>query len=500
MIPYIELQKATEKWGKRTLFITDQHTEVSFEALMERTEKLAGALEKKGITKGDVIAVLLPNCVELVELYLAGGALGAIFQPLDIRFRGEELRNTLAYANAKIVVAHGVNAKDVEAAIPGSLLKLLVHGKREGFRPYEQFLENGRTPKYLAKVDEDIDNAVYLFSSGSSGVIKCIPMTYGQLDYFATDVVNVMGMAPDDRGISLLPFSHISGPVVVNLCLVSGCSCVVTQKWKPVAIVDCFEKYRVSWAHTVPPLGDMILKGNPAAHDLSAVRFIGLMGTAIPVDMLVSLEEAIPTCRAIQGYGLTETSPMLTLLPLEYHKTKRGSIGIALENAEIKVVDDSGRDVDSGETGELIARGPKIFKGYLGKPELTAKVIRDGWFHTGDVVKFDDEGFFFHLGRKDDVINCGGLMVYPAEVEGVLIKHPMVEDTVVYGVGDQKRGNKVVAEVVLGKGAELSAPELRRFLRQDLAHYKVPTRIDIVKAITRTPTGKPIRGSNDSEG
>ncbi|RLC31921.1 MAG: hypothetical protein DRH37_01930 [Deltaproteobacteria bacterium] len=493
MIPFAELRKAAEKWSDRTLFITDRGTEISFAALLERTEKLAHALAKQGIGKGDVIAVLLPNCVELAEVYLAAGALGAIFQPLDIRFQGEELANTLLHTHTRIIVAHGANAKDVETAIPDHLVRLLVHGRRDGFVPYEQFLDQGTGPVSIADVDLDRDHAVYLFSSGTTGAIKCIPMTFGQLDFFAADIIDVLGMDPDDRGISLLPFSHISGPVVVNLCLISGCSYVVTQKWKPVAIVDCFEKYRVTWTHTVPPLGGMILKGDPAAHDLSAVRFIALMGTSIPVAMLESLEAAIPSCRAIQGYGLTETSPMLTLLPLEYHRSKRGSIGKALKNVEIRVVDESGKDVETAEPGELIARGPKIFEGYLGNPELTSKVFRDEWFLTGDVVKYDADGFFFHLGRKDDVINCGGLMVYPAEIEAALMNHPLVEDTVVYGVDNRKRGARVVAEVVLSDGAAVTAADLRRFLRRDLAQYKVPSRIDVVSKIRRTPTGKPIR-------
>ena len=493
MIPYEELIKATEKWGGKTLFITDQQTEISFEALLERTQKLAGALKEAEITKGDVIAVLLPNCVELVELYLAASALGAIFQPLDIRFRGEELKNTLAHTQTRAIVAHGLNVKDIEAVAPDSILRLLVDGRREGWKDYEHFIEEGTVLLSASKVDEDHDDAMYLFSSGSTGTIKCIPMTYGQLGYFASDIMNVVGMDPEDCGISLLPFSHISGPVVVNLCLASGCSCVITQRWKPHVIVDCFEKYRVSWAHTVPPLGAMILKGRPRGRDLSAVRFIGLMGTSIPVNMLISLEEAIPSCKAIQGYGLTETSPMITLLPLEYHDTKRGSIGRALENVEIRVVDEAGKDTNVGEPGELIVRGPKIFRGYLGNPELTAKVFKHGWFHTGDIVRFDEEGFFFHLGRKDDVINCGGLMVYPAEVEAALIKNPLVEDSVVYGMGDEKRGSKVAAQVVLRKEASTTAAALRKYLLGELANYKVPTHVEIVKSIQRTPSGKPIR-------
>lgn len=499
MIPYLELEKAVEKWGSKILFITDAQREVSFEALLGRTRKLAGAMEKKGVGKGDVVAVLLPNCIELVELYLAAGAVGAIFQPLDIRFRGTELRNTLRHSHAKLLAVHRGNVGDVESALPPDLsIKLLVHGRRAGWTPFEQFFDTGVPLSDVPEIDQDKDNAVYLFTSGSTGTIKCVPMTWRQLDYFPPDIIDVVGMGPEDRGISLLPFSHISGPIVVNLCLVSGSSCVLTQRWKPDTIVDCFENYRVTWTHTVPPLAGMILKGRPGDRDLSAARFVALMGTSVPVNMLVALERAIPSCKAIQGYGLTETNPMLTLLPLDMHESKRGSVGRALDNVEIRVIDEEGQDVDIGESGELIVRGPKVFRGYVDNLELTESVIRDGWFYTGDVVRSDHEGFFYHLGRRDDVINTGGLKVYPAEVEAELLKNPSIEDTVVYGLPDEKRGHIVTAEVVPRQGVPMDPAELRKYLLQQLAHYKVPSSIDIVESIRRTPAGKPIRQPRSS--
>lgn len=493
MIPYLKLQEAAEKWGSRTVFITDAQAEVSFDALLERTQRLAGAMEKAGLGKGDVVAVLLPNCIELVELYLAAGAVGAIFQPLDMRFRGEELTNTLTHTKTKLLAGHRGNLGDVEPALPHIPLKLLVHGRRDGWIPFEQFLDGGTPPSSLPAVDEENDDAVYLLTSGSTGSIKCVPMTWRQLDYFPRDIINVVGMEPEDRGISLLPFSHISGPIVVNLCLVAGCSYILTHRWKPDAIVDYFENYRVTWTHTVPPLGGMILKGRPAGRDLSAVRFIALMGTSVPANMLVALEEAIPSCKAIQGYGLTETNPLLTLLPLERHESKRGSIGSGLDHVEIRVVDGEGKDVDAGDSGELIVRGPKVFRGYVGNPQLTASVIRDGWFFTGDMVRADEEGFFYHLGRRDDVINTGGLKVYPAEVESELFKNPSIEDVVAYGIPDEKRGHIMAVEVVLRQGASLDPVEIRGYLLRRLARYKVPSSIDIVESIQRTPTGKAIR-------
>jgi acyl-CoA synthetase (AMP-forming)/AMP-acid ligase II len=318
-------------------------------------------------------------------------------------------------------------------------------------------------------------------------------MTWRQLDHFPRDMASRLGTGPDDRGITLIPMSHISGPIVVSMVVSVGCSFVVTQRWRPDIIVDLFERHRVTWCHTVPALADLILKGKPAGRDLSRVRFIALMGTSVPTSMLEDLEKAIPSCKAIQGYGLTETSPLLTLMDVESHHDKRGSMGSAVGDVEIRVVGDDGRDVETGEPGELIVRGPKVFAGYIGDSELTAGVLQDDWFHTGDVVKIDADGYFFHLGRLDDVINTGGLMVYPAEVEGALLRHTAVEEAVAYGVPDEQRGFAVAADVLLTKGSSVNEVDLRKFLLGKLADYKIPRSLAFVNEIERTATGKPIR-------
>jgi acyl-CoA synthetase (AMP-forming)/AMP-acid ligase II len=495
MIPYQELKKSVEKWGDRTAFVTDDRTEVTFAALWPRVEKLAGALETAGVGKGDVVAAMLPNGIEFVELFLAAGAVGAVFQPLDIRFKGEELVNALVHTDAKVLVLHVSGVETAEPGLPRIQLKLLVGGDREGWIAYGTFVESGTSPTAIAAVDEDRDNAVFLFTSGTTGSVKCVPMTWRQLEHFPRDMVARVGITPDDRGITLIPMSHISGPIIVSMVVSVGCSFVVTQRWRPDIIVDLFEQYRVTWTHTVPTLAELILKGKPSGRDLSSVRFIALMGTRAPINTLEELEKAIPSCKAIQGYGLTETSPLLTLMALEHHHDKLGSIGSAVGDVEIRVVGTDGRDVETGEPGELIVRGPKVFEGYVGNPELTASVFRGEWFHTGDVVRLDADGYFFHLGRLDDVINTGGMKVYPAEVEGALLRHPEVEEVVAYGLQDEQRGYAVAADVQLVKGASLSKAELQKFLDGRLADYKIPRSIAFVDEIAHTPTGKPIRRS-----
>jgi long-chain acyl-CoA synthetase len=253
------------------------------------------------------------------------------------------------------------------------------------------------------------------------------------------------------------------------------------------------QEHRVTWTHTVPSIAGLLLRGKPEKYDLSHLKMIALMGTSVPVSLLRELEQAFPSAAVIQGYGLTETSPLLTLEPPRDPDREMGSIGKGLAGVEIRLVDEHGNEVPLGEPGELIVRGPKVFSGYHGNAELTDRVIKDGWFHTGDVAKRDSDGFYYHLGRLDDLIITGGLNVFPAEVEAAAAQHPLVKEAVAYAVPDAGRGHVIGMDVCPNEGCELDLDEFRRFLRKHLAAYKTPKQIQLVDSIAHTPTGKPIR-------
>lgn len=493
MLPYDELKKTVQSRGREAAFITDDGGAVTFAALLSRVRRLAGALQSAGVGRGDVVAVLLPNGIEFVELFLASSALGAAFQPLDIRFRGDELVYALRHTGTKVLVLHESTLATTRGDLPDLALRLIVGGEADGWTSYSAFSESGTAPVPAAAPDEDRDIAVYLFTSGTTGALKCVPMTWRQLDHFPRDMADRLNITAEDRGITLIPMSHISGPIVVCQVVSEGCSFVITQRWRPDIIVDLLERFHVTWLHTVPALADLILKGEPGGRDLTSLRFIALMGTSVPPAMLERIETAIPSCRAIQGYGLTETSPLLTLMDLDAAGEKRGSMGRVVGQVDVRVIDENGDDVASGEPGELIVCGPKVFGGYVGDPEQTKAVFEGEWFHTGDVVSVDADGYFFHLGRLDDVINTGGLKVYPAEVENALLKHGAIEEVVAYGAPDETRGLVVGADIVLSPGAALDRGGVLEFLDGRLADYKIPRSIAFVDAIERTATGKPIR-------
>jgi len=253
------------------------------------------------------------------------------------------------------------------------------------------------------------------------------------------------------------------------------------------------ERHRINWFHTVPPIiAAMLQLPYPWPYDTSSLRFIAMMGMAVPISLMQALGQRFPGTKILQGYGLTETSPLITLTALEWADGKRASMGRVVPGAEIKLVDDDGKEVPVGGAGELLVRGPQVMKGYLGRDDLTEQVIRDGWFKTGDIARVDEDGFYYHLGRKDSVFIAGGLKVYPPEVEAVLREHPDIRDVVVYGKKGGPRGYLVCALVVPKPGRTVDRRSVVHFCHSRLGDYQIPHILTTVESIQRTPTGKPI--------
>jgi long-chain acyl-CoA synthetase len=232
---------------------------------------------------------------------------------------------------------------------------------------------------------------------------------------------------------------------------------------------------------------------NLASYDTSSVKIAAMMGTSIPLPLLRAFQVAQPHVKVIQGYGMTETSPMITLVEPDKAEAKSGSIGRAVPGVEVKIVDEDDKEMPLGEAGEIITRGPHVMKGYFRRRDATEQRIRNGWLHTGDVGKLEADGYYYHLGRRDDMIITGGLNVYPAEVENLIYTYPGVQETVVFSIPDRKRGQVIGAAVVPRPGASLVEKDLLTFLRANLANFKVPDKIVVRESLQRTSSGKTIR-------
>jgi len=232
---------------------------------------------------------------------------------------------------------------------------------------------------------------------------------------------------------------------------------------------------------------------NLASYDTRSMKIAAMMGTSIPMPLLRAFQAAQPHIKVIQGYGLTETSPMITLVEPEKAEAKMGSIGRAVPRVEVRIVDENNKEVATGEAGEIITRGPHVMKGYFRRPDATGQRIRNGWLYTGDVGKVEADGYYYHLGRRDDMIITGGLNVYPAEVENLIYTFPGVQETIVFAIPDAKRGQVIGAAIVPRPGRTVVEKDLLAFLRGNLANFKVPDKIVIRESLPRTSSGKTIR-------
>jgi acyl-CoA synthetase (AMP-forming)/AMP-acid ligase II len=235
----------------------------------------------------------------------------------------------------------------------------------------------------------------------------------------------------DTFGI-VLPVSHIVGPVVLDLMAESGMSVSIVDEMTPKKILDAIQSHRISMTCAVPPIFQLILNvPHWERYDCSSLRAIAMMGTVVPEQLMKEFGERYPHLQPLRGYGTTETSPLLTHTHLKDGPRKMASDGKAAPRAELKIIGQDGKEVEVGQIGEIVARGPQIMKGYFKDPEATAKKIKDGWYHTGDLGRFDEDGYLYVLGRADDMVISGGLNVYPSEVETVLVNHPKVQEAAV---------------------------------------------------------------------
>ena len=488
------LEKTTHRQPHKTAIIT-KNEELTFAALNLRVDQLAANLQQTGICQGDRVGVLLPNCAAIPLSYYASQKIGAVTVILDARFKGKELQGVLKDAAVKLLIVHHQLRAEAEDALREAegIPLWIVNG--EGDESFEQRLAGSATVA-LPRLNAD-DDALILYTSGTTGEPKGVVLSYRNLAQYPR-VMGAMGItdASTIRGC-ILPMSHIVGPIVCNEVADKGFTLVIFDQINPVTLLEGIQKHRITVFESVPIVFQLLLGVRDlASYDTSSVKIAAMMGTTIPLPLLRAFQSAQPHIKVIQGYGLTETSPMITLVEPERAASKMGSIGRAVQDVEVKIIDEAGKEVPVGEVGEIITRGPHVMKGYFRKPEATAARIHDGWLYTGDVGKVDTDGYYYHLGRRDDMIITGGLNVYPAEVENLIYTYPGIQETIVFAIPDPKRGHVIGAALVPRSGENIVERELLSFLRGNLANFKVPQNIVIRDSLPRTSSGKLIRDAD----
>ncbi len=464
---------------------------ISFLTLCDNVFKLANGLLKLGIKKSDKVAIYLPNNPEYIYSYLALFSLGATVVPLDYMLTDDELVSCLSHCQAKLLIAKEKDAVSLENLKKRvlSLGNIVVLGQpKNNFKSFEDILNSARPLPFEAEIN-DQDPALIMYTSGTTGSPKGILLNYKHLEGSPRAMEYFVDLTDKDVKISALPLSHSGGLVYIQNCICYGITLVLMERFQPLEFLRNIQKYKVTCFHLVPSMYYAILHLKEfESFDLSSLRWLVVFGAPSDPHSLRRFQQYCPQAHLLNGWGLTETCPPNTVIPLGSKKIE--SVGRPPPWVEIKILSEENNELPQGQVGEIAIRGWVVMEGYYKDPEGTAEVIRNGWFHTGDLGRLDEEGFLYIVGRKKDMIKVSGEIVYSFEVENALLKHPAVAEAAVVGMPDKLRGELVKAFVVLKKDALVQAEDIRLFCREHLAHFKVPHSVEFRDALPKTPSGK----------
>jgi fatty-acyl-CoA synthase len=474
----------------------------SYGELDERVTRLARALADRGVGTGDRIAVLALNGMEAWEAYLAGVRLGAIVVPVNFRLVADEVAYVLTDSGATALVVDAplaeVAAKAREQApAVGTVLVISGASAGPGSEDYEQALAAAATEPLDVVVDEE-QPAFIMYTSGTTGRPKGAVLTHRNLLMHVFSQMTHLGWHPEDRVAAPgAPLFHIAGLAGGLPPLLVGGTNVIMKSggFDPVETLDMIEREKISSIFLVPAMwAAVVAVPGIADRDLSHLHRISWGAAPASTTLLRTLIDTFPQAEVVTAFGQTECSPVTCFLRGEDSVRKIGSVGTPMLNVEVRVVDDAMNDVPQGEVGEIVYRSPMVMKEYWNKPEETSIAFEGGWFHSGDLVRQDEDGYFYVVDRKKDMIITGGENVYCAEVENVLAAHPKVGEVALIGVPDTRYGEAPLAVIAPRDAADPpTAEELAAWCREKLARYKNPREYSIVGALPRNPSGKVLK-------
>lgn len=472
----------------------DSGRSFTYRQLFETSNRLAHFLKAHHeINPGDRIAVLSMNEPEYVALFFAAQRLQAILVPINFRLTAREVAHILKNSEAKLLV-HQRQFQEVVSQIqqsePAALPKSLMHF--DGADSVTSVCESRTLPSDLMSMDGiTLDTpCMILYTSGTTGAPKGAVITHGMIFWNSVNTTLRLNLSQTDVALTFLPFFHTGGWNVLTLpFLHRGAQVVLLKKFDPDRILKLCETEKVSILFGVPTMLDM-MKHSPLFKqaDLKSVRYAIVGGEPMPIDLISTWQDRGIPVR--QGFGLTEFGPAVFSLNEEHSTKKIGSIGFPNFYIEARIVDEHGKELGADQIGELVLKGPVCTPGYWKNPEATAQTIRDGWLHTGDLVRRDSEGFYYVVGRKKDMYISGGENVYPAEIEQFLRTHPKIREVAVIGVKDEKWGEVGKAFIVTHSGDPIDAAELASFCQSNLAKFKTPKHFAFLKELPKGDSGK----------
>ena len=462
--------------------------------------RVAAGLRAAGLRRGDSVALLLPNVPEFPLAYFGALEAGLTVVPLNPLLRAPEIAYHLRDSGARLLIVFETFAEEAAKAVAdvGDVAVYVVPPPggepSDGATPFAALLADADADRDVEQMSPD-DTAVVIYTSGTTGRPKGAELTHFQMYMAATIAGDTFGYRPDDVSMAVLPLFHVFGlSSVMNTAIRCGATLVLVPRFEVDTVLDAMERHRVTVFCGVPTMFVALLHADLTGRDVSALRVCVSGGASIPGEVLRGFEEKYGGAPVLEGYGLSETCALATF---NRSATERKvlSIGKRMWGAEARVVDNDDRELPPGpeHVGEIVLRGHNVMKGYLGRPDATAEAMRGGWFHTGDLGYRDEDGFFFIVDRKKDLVIRGGFNVYPREIEEVLHEHPAVREAAVVGRPDERLGEEVVAYLSLRPGASTTPEEVIAFCRERLAAYKYPREVVVLDDLPKGPSGKVLK-------
>ncbi|MCX7816187.1 MAG: long-chain fatty acid--CoA ligase [Syntrophales bacterium] len=500
-----------------------QGTKVTFRELKDMVDRFATCLSSFGLKKGDAVAILLPNTIPLVVAYYAILKIGAIAvmnnplysdAELEYQFNDSESKALITLdvlASRMIALRERTGIRQIVVTGIGDYLPFLkrILGRWLKKYPYadvpkapevylwkECLAKYPPSPPYVKNDFEDV--AMYQYTGGTTGVSKGAMLTHANL---SKQVQQLEAWFPkfgkgNEIMLGALPYFHVFGlSVSMNFSIHMGWTQVLVPRPQPAQLLEAIREFRPTFAPLVPTMYiGMLNHPDLKKTDMSCIKGAFSGSAPLPVEVIHSFEKATGAV-IVEGFGMTETTPVTHVNPFAGGARKVGSIGIPIPDTLCRIVDiETGtRDMPVGEPGELIIKGPQVMKGYKGKPDETANALRDGWMYTGDIATMDEDGYFYIVDRKKDMIISGGYNIYPREIDEVYYEHPKVQEACAIGIPDPRKGECVKLFVVLKEGETATAEEMIEFGRSRLAPYKLPVEVEFRKELPKTNVGKILR-------
>jgi long-chain acyl-CoA synthetase len=475
-------------------FIFWRDEEISFRTLNERANRVANGLRALGVGKRDVVSVYLPNCPEFLYTWFGITKLGAVFGPVNAMFKGDEVRHVLSDSGAVVAVtSHAlldtINA--VREGCPALRSVVCLEGEAPGAMAFDDLMKDPPDLERVPLARDDL--AAIVYTSGTTGRPKGAMLSHFNYVWDTMAAVDVMPVQPgQDRLGLILPLFHVNAQLTTLFQVYIGGAVAMWERFSPSDFWETVQRLRPTTFSSVPTMLSILLSAPRAEGlDTSSLRFVICGAAPLPLDIFERFEETFDL-RILEGYGLTEATCVSSLNPY-WGIRKVGSIGLPLRGQPMKIVDENMNELPPRELGEIVVKGPNVMQGYYNNPEATAETIVNGWVRTGDVGYVDEDGYFFIVDRKKEMIIRGGENIYPREIEEVLFTHPKIAEAAVIGRPDPIWGEEVVAIVVLQPGQTLTPEEVQEFCKARLASYKTPREVKFREDLPKTLTGKVIK-------